>query len=111
MAKSRHRYWSDQIDAVAHEISKLAIACDLELFRPEIAESVLKNDDKYCGRKNPEAFRKIRTHLMALFPLEEAAINRLGPDDTQEIFDQVRAAIMALREAGKSAPDQAGDNT
>ncbi len=100
MAKSRHRHWSEQIDALAHELSKLAIACDIELFRPGLAERILKNDASVCGRDNPEAFRKIRTHLMALFPLEVRAVERLGPDDTQEILDQVRAAIVALRESG-----------
>ncbi len=43
---------------------------------------------------------------MALFPLEEAAIRRLGPEDTQEILDQVRAAIIRLRDAGNT--DQSG---
>ena len=102
MNKSRHRYWNDQIDAVARELSKLAIACDIELFVPGQAERILKNDDAVCGRKNDRAFQQIRRHLMALFPLEERAIARLGPDDTQEILDQVRAAIVALRDAGRS---------
>lgn len=100
MTKSRHRYWSDQIDAIAHELSKLMIACDIPLGDPGLAERVLKNDDSVCGKSNPAAFRKLRMHLMALFPLEEHAIERLGPDDTQEILDQVRSAILALRSAG-----------
>ncbi|MGI9342045.1 MAG: hypothetical protein ACR2QV_04305 [Gammaproteobacteria bacterium] len=101
MAKTRHRYWGDQLDGMAHELSKLAIACDIKMFEPGMAERILKNDENVCGRSNPEAFKKLRRHLMALFPLEERAIERLGADETQEILDQVRAKIIALRDAGK----------
>jgi hypothetical protein len=110
MSKSRHRYWSDQINAIGHELSRLAIACEIEIFQQGVAERILQNDESVCGRSNPAAFRKIRSHLMALFPLEEAAIQRLGVDDTREIMDQVRAAIIALREIGASgrvsSPDE-----
>lgn len=37
---------------------------------------------------------------MALFSVEESAIERLGPSDTKEILDQVRAAIVEIRQAG-----------
>ena len=104
MTKSRHRYWSAQFDEVAHELSKLMIACDIELGQPDLAERTLKDDDSVCRRSNPNAFRKIRTHLMALFPLEVRALDRLGADDTQEILDDVREAIRRLRDAGRSAP-------
>ena len=96
----KHVYWGRQIDAIAHEVSRLAIVCDIEMGRPGLAERILKNDESVCGKKNPEVFRQIRQHLMALFSLEERAIERLGPADTQEILDQVRAAIDALRSAG-----------
>ena len=52
------------------------------------------------GIDNPDAFRKMRQHLMAVFPLEKAAIERLGADDTQEILDQIRATVAALRSPG-----------
>jgi len=100
MTKSRHRYWSGQIDAIAGEVSRLAIACDIDIDEPDVAERILKNDDSVCRRKNAEAFRKIREHLMALFPLEERAIKRLGADDTQEILEEVRGSIRRLRAAG-----------
>jgi len=93
-------YWGRQIDAIAHELSKLSIICDIELDRPGLAERILKNDESVCGRNNPEVFLQIRQHLMALFTLEERAIERLGPEDTKEILNQVRAAITALRSAG-----------
>ena len=101
MTLKKHRYWSDQIEAIAREVSRLAVACDIDFFDESVGERILKNDDSVCGRKNPEAFRKIRSHLMALFPIETAAIDRLGVEDTAEIIDQVRAAIVALRSAGR----------
>ena len=103
MAKFKHSYWGQQIEGIAGELSRLAMVCDIELGEPGLAERVLKNDDSVCGRKNPEVFRKIRQHLMALFNVEERAIERLGADDTREILDQVRAAIIAVRSAGSPA--------
>jgi len=99
----KHTYWGRQIDSVAHELSRLAIVCDIELGKPGLAERILKNDESICGRKSPKAFRQMRQHLMALFTLEERAINRLGPEDTKEILDQVRTAIVELRQAGSAA--------
>ena len=100
MAKYKHAYWGRQLDGLAHELSMLAIACDIELGRPGLAERILKNDKSVCGRSNPEAFRQMRQHLMALFNLEQEAVERLGPEDTKEILDQVRSAIIAIRQAG-----------
>lgn len=102
MAEFKHTYYGRQIDNIAHELSRLAIACDIELGKPGLAERILKNDEGVCRRKNPKAFRHMRQHLMALFSLEERAIHRLGPKDTKEILDQVRAAIVAIRQAGSA---------
>lgn len=95
-----NRHWRQQIDGIAREISKLAIVCDIDLSQPGLAERVLKNDDSVCRREDPKSFRHLRQHLMALFPLEEAAIERLGARDTKEILDEVRASIVALRNPG-----------
>lgn len=99
MADFKHRHWGEQIEAIARELSKLALVCDIELGSPGLAERILKNDDTVCRRKDAKAFRQIRQHLMALFPLEEKAIERLGADATKDILDQVRAAITELRSA------------
>ena len=100
MTEFKHTYWGRQIEAIAGEVSRLAIACDIELGQPGLAERVLKNDESVCRRKNPKAFRKIRQHLMALFSVEAGAVEQLGPEDTREILDQVRSAIVAIRQAG-----------
>ncbi len=38
--------------------------------------------------------------IEAKFSVEAGAVQRLGPEDTREILDQVRAAIVAIRQAG-----------
>jgi len=103
VSEFKHTYWGRQIDGIAHELSRLAIVCDIELGRPGLAERILKNDESVCGRRNPEVFRQMRQHLTALFSLEVGAVERLGADDTKEILDQVRAAIVELRQAGSSS--------
>ncbi len=100
MSEFKHTYWGRQIDGVARELSKLALVCDIELGKPGLAERVLKNDESVCGHRRPEAFRQLRQHLMALFSVEAGAVERLGPEDTKEIMDQVRSAIISVRQAG-----------
>ena len=101
-ARFKHASWGRQIDAIAHELSELAIACDIELGRPGLAERILKNDKSVCGRDDPKVFQQLRQHLMALFTLEKRAIEQLGAEDTRDILDQVRASIIALRRAGSA---------
>lgn len=103
MVEYKHTYWGRQIDGLAHELSRLAIACDIELGSPGLAERIIKDDESVCGRKNPAAFRKLRQHLMALFSVEKGAIDRVGAEDTKVILDQVRTAIVEIRQAGSAA--------
>ena len=110
MTEYKHPYWGRQIDNIARELSRLAIICDIELGKPGLAERILKNDESVCGRKSPKSFRQIRQHLMALFSLEVRAIERLGPEDTKEILDQVRAAIVAIRQAGSATQSLPKEN-
>ncbi len=100
MAGSRHIYWRRQLDNLAVEISHLSIACKISILEPGIAERILRGDSSVCGHNNPEAFAKIRKHLMAYFQLEEKAIQRLGADEVKSILDDVRESLRHLR--GKS---------
>jgi len=97
MSGSRHTYWSQQLDNLAAEISRLSIACDIKILEPGVAERVLKGDQSVCGHKNPEVFEKIRKHLMAFFQVEEKAIHRLGADEVKNILDGVRDSLTRLR--------------
>ena len=103
MSELTHTYYGRQIDSLAQELSKLAIACDIELGKPGLANRILHNDQTVCRRRNPEAFRRLRQHLMALLSIEERAIEQLGPDDTRRILDEVRAAINSIRRDGSNA--------
>ena len=102
MDSAQQQHVRRQIGAIAHELSRLAIACDIELGREGLAERVLRNDDSVCRRKNDKAFRKMRQHLMALFQLEDQAIADLGAKETKDILNEVRAALVELRLAGSS---------
>ncbi len=103
MKKYKHPHFGRQIGGIAEELSRLAIACDIELGKEGLAERILKNDESVCGRKNPEAFQLARKHLIALFSVEEGAIDRLGAKETKEMLDKVRAAITELRRAGSQS--------
>ncbi len=100
MTKAKDIWFGPQIDAVAHEISKLAIACDIDILQEGIGVQILRNDDSVCGRKNPKAFRLLREHLMAFFEVSEHAIERLGPNEVGEILERVIHSIRELRESG-----------
>ena len=112
MNENKHRYWGRQIEGIAHELSRLAIACDIEIGKDGLVERILKNDETVCGRKSPEAFQMIRKHLMALFSVEEGAIDRIGAAETKEITDMVHDAIVKIRAAGgpgQSLPRKQGE--
>jgi hypothetical protein len=102
MAEITNNRLTGQIRAVAAEISKLAIACDIKMFEPGTGERVLRNDDTVCGRKNPEAFQKIRMHLMAFFPLRKQAVDELGATETKRVMEELREAIKSLRDASRT---------
>jgi len=103
MTEFKHTHWGRQIENVAHELSRLAIVCDIELGTPGLAERILKNDESVCGRRDPAAFRLMRRHLVALYSLEVGAVDRVGPEDTREMLDQISAAIVELRQTGSSS--------
>jgi hypothetical protein len=105
MTKKTNDRLTGQIHAVAAELSKLAIACDIKMFEPGMGERILKNDDSVCGRKNPQAFQKMRVHLMALFPLKKQAVDELGAAETKRVMEELRAAITALRNPGQNSED------
>ena len=85
------------VESIAAEVSMLTIACGIDIDTPNAGERVLRNDETICGRKNPEAFQKLRRHLMALFPLEEQAIEELGAATVKQTMDRVREEILKRR--------------
>jgi len=97
MSESKHRYWSQQLENLANEMSRLCIVCDIQMLEPGVAERVLKGDEGVCGRKNSEVFDKLRKHLAAFIQTKGKAIGRLGVDETRNMLDEVRGSIARLR--------------
>ncbi len=100
--KAKDLWWGPQLNALAQEMSKLAIACDIDILKPGIGVQVLRNDTSICGRSNPEAFRKLRQHAMAFYEVKENALERLDASELSEINDHMIEAVRKLREAGRS---------
>jgi len=100
--EQKFRSLKTQATAIAREISMLMIACDIDIHQDQIAKRVLLNDLSVCGRKNPQAFEKLRHHLMAFFPMKGVAIERLSARQVRDTLDEVRAELLQLRDAGKS---------
>jgi len=97
MSSSKHKYWSGQIDNLVAEMSRLCIACKIDMLEPGIGERVLKGDESVCGKKDPESFAMLRKHVMAFCHVEDRAIKRLGADEVQSMLDEVRASMTRLR--------------
>ena len=95
--ESRHKFVGRQFEAMVGEISKLAIACDVDVLDPESIVRSVRGDEKVCKRRNPKAFEKLRTTLIMLFQLEGQALDRLGRDDLGEIADELVARLAKLR--------------
>lgn len=88
----------------------LTIACNIPLDQPNLWERILKNDNSVCGRKNDVAFEQIRMHLMALFPLQDEAVDEIGAQATKEVLAEVRTAITELRLAGSATASVPPEN-
>lgn len=89
-----------EVEALAHELSKLAIACDIELGKEGLPQKILRKDESVCGRRNPEAFAKLRRHLMVLLKIEDEAIDELGAQEAIGTLNEVFAEVARLRKLG-----------
>jgi hypothetical protein len=99
--ESKFKSLKTQASAIAHEVSKLLIACDIDIHQDQVAKRVLQNDLTVCGRQNPKAFESLRRHFMAFFPMKMASIDELDATQVQATLDEIRAEIMKLRDAGR----------
>lgn len=103
MSNSRHKVWERHLDGIATELLRMAIACDVILRDEGVIERILNNDESVCGRKNPEAFRKLRNLVMATYQSLNKAIDRIGPEETTMIRDAIVERIEKLRVLGGTA--------
>lgn len=84
-----------QFDEMGVEIVRAARLCDITLDQPNVVERIIRNDDTVCGRSNPAQFTKLRGILMLALKLQGTSFEMLGPEETIEIANQVRARIRA----------------
>ena len=109
MADTKHAVWKRHLDGIADELLRRSIACDVRLRDAGVIDRVLKNDATVCGRKNPEAFRKLRNLVMATYDSLGKSIERIGPEDTKMIADAIAARIAELRDRGGHSGKGHGD--
>jgi hypothetical protein len=90
------RNWiGQQFDDMGVEIVRAAKLCDITLDKPNVVERIIANDATVCGKTNPAQFTKVRGLLMLALQLQGTSFELLGPQETMEIADQVRARIRA----------------
>lgn len=97
MDKTKDLFYGPQFKGIARELSKLAIALDIDVEREGVGERIVKNDDSVCGRKNEVAFRKLREHMIGLYSLEAKSLERLNPAELRTGLDQIWGAVLAFR--------------
>ena len=65
-----------------------------------VLERILRNDQTVCGRRNDEAFQKLRSLLIAYYASLGKAIDRIGPEETKKIVDALTARKIRQRDTG-----------
>jgi hypothetical protein len=93
----QNKYWGRQIDAVVSELSRLAVACDMDILDPDVTLKALRNDESVCKRKNPAAFKRIHELLMLLFTMSGKSMDRMGDADFAALAGPVLEKVRALR--------------
>ena len=95
-------WWGKNLDDVAREVARLAVACNVRILDAGVIERVLKNDESVCGTKNPAAFAKLRNALTMHYHVRDKATGALGEAQTRELI----AAI--VERLGKQFGDRLG---
>lgn len=110
MTETKHPAWAKHLDAIADELLRLSVACNLRLRDPGVIDRILKNDETVCGTKNPIGFRKLRSLVMATFSSLNKAIDRIGPEETKLLTDAMVERVERARAAGRDAVPGTGKN-
>jgi hypothetical protein len=82
-------WWGKNLDDMAREVARLAIACNVRILDPGSIERVLKNDDSVCGTRNPAAFSKLRNALMMHYHVRDKTTGALGEAQTRELVSEI----------------------
>jgi hypothetical protein len=108
MSGSKHTAWSRHFDAIGDELSRLSVACGVDLADDTVVERILRDDETVCGIKNPVGFRKLRQALLATYNSLNKAVGRIGDDEVRQIVAEVRAHLARRREIGRGHGGQPG---
>ncbi|HVS24014.1 MAG TPA: hypothetical protein VMU03_09855 [Gammaproteobacteria bacterium] len=100
--KTKNPYWGRQIDALVGEVSKLAIACDVDVLDPNVVLKAARGDESVCKRKNTPAFKRLHDLLILLFTVGGKTLDRMGQGDFAELAGPVLEKLRELR-GGKKA--------
>ena len=79
-------WWGKNLDDMAREVARLAVACNVRILDPGIIERVLNNDDSVCGTRNPAAFKKLRDALTMHYHVRDKTTGALGEAQTRELI-------------------------
>jgi len=100
--KTKNQYWGRQIDAIVGEISKLAVACDVDILDPNVVLKAARGDESVCKRKNAPAFKRLHDLLIVLFTVGGKTLDRMGDADFAALAAPVLEKLRELR-GGKKA--------
>lgn len=103
MTASKHTPWARHLDAIGDELLRLAVACDVHLREPGVVERILNNDDSVCGRRNAIGFQKLHKLVLATFSSLGKAVDRIGPEETRMIVDEIRRRADSRMDLGGTA--------
>jgi hypothetical protein len=91
-----------QLGPVDAEIARLAAVCDLRILDPGIIERVIAGDESVCGRRTPDAFRKLRALVAMHYALTNDSLRALGPEESGKILEQIRERLRGRYDIGGS---------
>ena len=77
---------------------------------PGVIDRIIRDDATVCGRKNPDAFRKLRNLVMATYDSLGKSIDRIGPEETKMIRDAIVERIEKLRDSGGHVNKTSGED-
>ena len=101
--------WMRHLDGIADELVRLTAICEVDLRTPGAVDRVLRDDPTVCGKKNPIAFKKLRSLLVATYDSLNKAVDRIGAGDVKAITSAIIARIDRHRAAGGQKPGQSGN--
>lgn len=111
MVDTKHAIWQRHLDGIGNELLRLSIACDVRLRERDVIDRILRDDASVCGRKNPQAFRKLRQLVVATYDSLGKSIDRIGPEDTKMIANAIAERLAERRDSGGHAKTPTGENT